>query len=706
MSDPRNAPAGPAAEYARAAALFQAGRMAEAERVLRDLVANAPMLVEALQLLGAALSAQGRALEGLEWFDRARLLRAPSPALLHNRAQALFALGRLAEARAEIEQATGVDPASHSAWNLTANVLAAMGERDAAERAYRKALDLKPEHAETHYNFALLLQEGGRLDEAAACYRTALALRPAFAAAHNNLANVLKMSGRLDEALGHYAEAVRLDPQLADALSNYGTALREADRAGEAIGLLEAAARLKPQSAAIHNNLGIAYFERVRFAEAVACYRKALALNPAFHEARNNLGNALSALGSEDEAIACYREVIAQAPDHPDAYSNLGLTLQERGEVDAAIACYERALAIRPDHADAINNLGYLLQEQGRRRDAMKLYERALQVDPRSARAGYNLAMAHLCELEFEPGWRLHGLRFRTKPPIAVARTFPVPAFTAQDWGGGRRVALWREQGVGDQLLFSTLVPELEARGQDFVLEVDARLVAAYARAHPAWKVVSPEDSPRAFAACDRHISVASLAELLRPTLASFSRQPRSLLAADPARASAYRERLAAPGARVVGISWRSFQPKMRGYVQAKKSAPLPAFMRLSQRADLRLLDLQYGDTAAEREAFAAAGGRLARLDELDLFKDLDGVLAAIEACDLVVTTSNVTAHLAGALGKPTWLVYLAANPPFHYWVTDDAGGSLWYPSVRIVTGRDLDSWDKAFARVDELVQA
>ena len=695
---------GAAEAYARAVAFFQAGRLSEAERVLRELVVAAPALIEALQLLGAALSAQGRPQEGLEWFDRARALRAPGPTLLHNRAQALFALGRFAEARAEIEGATALDPASASAWSLTANILAASGERESAERAYRKALVLKPDSAETHYNLALLLQEGARYEEAVACYRKALALRPAFAAAHNNLANIFKVQGRLDEAMTHYGHAVRLDPQLADALSNLGTALREAGRAEEAIGLLERAVRLKPQSEAVHNNLGIAYFEHNRFAEAVACYRKALELRPAFYEARNNLGNALAALGALDEAIACYREVIAQAPDYPDAYSNLGLILQERGDVAAAIACYEKALALRPDHADAINNMGYLLQEQGRRRDAMALYARALEADPGNARAGYNLGLAHLCELEFEPGWKLHELRYYTKPPIAVPRALPIPPFTAADWGRGRRLAVWREQGVGDQLLYSTLLPELAARGQEFVLEADARLIAAYRRAHPQWNVVAPGDSDAAFASCDRHIALGSLPRLLRPSLESFAGQPRALLAADATRASAFRERLAGAGARVAGISWRSFQPKTRGYLQAKKSAPLEAFMGLSRKTDLRLLDLQYGDTAAEREAFAARGGALTRLGDLDLFNDLDGVLAAVEACDLVVTTSNVTAHLAAVLGKRTLLVYLAANPPFIYWVTDASGRCLWYPSVHIVTGRDLDSWDKAFARVDELI--
>jgi ADP-heptose:LPS heptosyltransferase len=115
-------------------------------------------------------------------------------------------------------------------------------------------------------------------------------------------------------------------------------------------------------------------------------------------------------------------------------------------------------------------------------------------------------------------------------------------------------------------------------------------------------------------------------------------------------------------------------------------------------------VDLQYGDTAAERAAFAADGGRLERIEELDLQEDLDGLLALIEACDLVVTTSNATAHLAGAIGKETLLVYLSGNTPFHYWMPKADGASLWYPSVRIVTGAALDTWARAFGRVQEIV--
>jgi hypothetical protein len=305
---------------------------------------------------------------------------------------------------------------------------------------------------------------------------------------------------------------------------------------------------------------------------------------------------------------------------------------------------------------------------------------------------------------DFRNGWLDYEARWKGGESEAPPRPFTVPAFGENDWGGGHRVALWTEQGLGDELLFSSLATEFAARRQTFTLEVDRRMLAPFGRAHPDWTIVPKEESAAAFAQCDRHLPLASLGRLLRNTRESFERQPRALLAADAARAAAYRARIVKPGERAVGISWRTFQPKRRGYYELTKSAPLACFMPLAAARGLRLVDLQYGDTAAEREAFAREGGHLERIDDLDLFNDLDGLVALIEACDAVVTTSNVTAHLAGAIGKRTLLVYLGANPPFHYWVPTAKGRSPWYPSVEIVTSPALDTWSRVLGRAQEML--
>jgi len=688
------------AELDEARTRLRSGDLAGAERILRAIVSAAPNSVDALELLGASLGAQGRHGEAIPWLDEALRQRPNGLNALHNRALALLAVGRAAEARNDLERIVGAKPDFAPAWTALARAHAMLGDPIGAERAFRKPVELNPASAEALYNLAFFHAATERVDEAIAGYRKVLAINPRLATAHNNLANALKAKGQGAEAIRHYAEAAHLAPNMIEAVSNYGAALHEVGRDREAVPVLERAHALDPQSPSVLSNLGVAYYHVNRHADAESCQRRALALDPGMHEARINLGNALGAQGREREALACYREVVEQDPGNADAQSNFGFALQEAGDVAGAMEAYEKALAVRPDHPDALNNLGFVLQEEGRRRDAIAYYRRALAVNPAFARAEYNLGLSLLCERDFVPGWRHSESRFRVVPPVAVQRSFDIPRFTASDIGRTRKLAVWLEQGVGDQILYATLLPELERRGVPFAVEIDARLVAAVRRAHPQWEVTAPQESAGAFAACDRQIPIGSLGAILRSDVAGFDAQPRSLLAPDPARAAEIRERHHEPGRRLIAISWRSFQPQGRGLVQRRKSATLMDFMALSRRDDLSLLDLQYGDTAAEREAFAAAGGRTRRVEELDLFNDIDGVLAAIEACDLVITTSNVTAHFAGALGKETWLVYLAGVPPFHYWSTDASGRCLWYPSLRIVTGEDLRTWPELFARL------
>jgi hypothetical protein len=186
---------------------------------------------------------------------------------------------------------------------------------------------------------------------------------------------------------------------------------------------------------------------------------------------------------------------------------------------------------------------------------------------------------------------------------------------------------------------------------------------------------------------------------LLRPTAESFARQPRALLVPDADRVARMRDRLGPR--RWIAISWRSLQRGERKALGERKSIPLDRFAALAQCAGARLLDLQYGEVDAERAAFAARHpGALVRLADLDTDNDFEGVIAAIAACERVVTSSNVTAHFAGATGKETSLLFLDGWPPFHYWTAGPDGRSPWYPSVAITSDTSWTDWDRAFAAI------
>jgi hypothetical protein len=208
--------------------------------------------------------------------------------------------------------------------------------------------------------------------------------------------------------------------------------------------------------------------------------------------------------------------------------------------------------------------------------------------------------------------------------------------------------------------------------------------VDAYRRSVEGVEFVTSAESASAFASCASHLPLGSLASLYRRDRESFARQPARLLSADPDRVRAFREELGE--GRFIAIAWRSAQKGLRAGLAARKSIPLELFAQLARARGARLVDVQYGEAQEERAAFDAAHPGVRVSLPFDAFSDLEGVLAAIEACGEAVTASNVTAHLAGASGTPTTLVMPGGRSPFHYWDAAEGSRSLWYPSLTVVT--------------------
>lgn len=411
----------------------------------------------------------------------------------------------------------------------------------------------------------------------------------------------------------------------------------------------------------------------------------------------NNLGRRHYLAGDYARAEECFLAVIKADPQHAHAWSGLGLVWQNNDFWDDALKCYMNAYGIDPATPSLLTNMGYLHSEMGLYDHAIRLFERALEIEPRQPRAEGNLGMALLSRHEYAKAWPLMESRFRTVPKVSVMRDYPIPV-----WDGRpcERLAIWPEQGVGDQLVYATLLPDLMRLGQSFVCELDERLLPAFHRTYPLAQFV-PIGHESGFAKCDAHISLMSLCQHLRTSIDDFERQPRALLRADPMKRDLARQNMGPCEDRTrVAISWRSFQPPICIDRQLKKSATLADFGLLGARHDLQLVTVQYGKVVEE---FAGWAHSPILQPNIDLFYDIDGVLAVIDACDVVVTTSNVTAHFAGALGKETYLIYRRANAPFFYW-QPVKGRSLWYPSVNVVSGEAIDTWEKAIALVNEMI--
>jgi tetratricopeptide (TPR) repeat protein len=578
------------------------------------------------------------------------------------------------------------------------------GRATEAERVCREILSVvDPGHAQTLHLLGLLEHQRGRSDEAIEHIHMAIMRDGRDPAFHHNLGNILRALDRLAEAIGCYERALALAPASVDTLYNLGNTHQDLGQPERAAAYFERALRLNPEAVELHNNLGTALQDLGRLDKAIDCYRKALALRPDRVESLDNLGGALQAQGKLDEARASYEHALALRPnrvesliglgvvlraqgrleeavaryqralafsaDHPEARSNLGVALVDLGRPEEAIPHYERALALQPNRAETHSNLGIALQRQGQYAEALARYGRALALKPDYAEAHFNRAHALLLTGELEEGWREYEWRF------AVARydrKFDQPSWSGEPLGG-RSVLIHAEQGFGDTLQFVRYVPTVADRDGRVVLEVPEPLVRLARTVAGVSQVVARGDPVPAF---DCHCPLLSLPLVFKTNLATIPAAVPYLRV--PAEASAgWAERIpTTPGPRV-GVVWAGTTV---GAIDLRLLQPLWEVDGVSW------FSLQAGDRSGDISSFG--GANIADLSPW--LVDFAETAAAICRLDLVISVDTSVAHLAGALGRPTWL--LLRYPPEWRWLLKRED-SPWYPTARLFRQRQEGDW-------------
>lgn len=374
--------------------------------------------------------------------------------------------------------------------------------------------------------------------------------------------------------------------------------------------------------------------------------------------------------------------------------------LRGRGAVAQALLHLEQRLAAAPDDADLLGAFGRFLQEIGEHGRAIELLRRAVALVPDHAGLRFNLGLSLLTRGALREGWPLYaeGRQMRRADPM---RRYPAP-----EWRGepvaGKTLYLWDEQGVGDTLLYGAMIVDLMARGARCILECDPRLVPLFRRSLPDLTVVAAgpfADLGLGGRRVDFHAPLGSIGRFVRPSLDDFP-PPRPFLVADPARRAAMNAALAQfGGGAKVGLSWRSASTSY-----ADKSIPLLEWAPILTQPNRRFVALQYGDVGAEVAALRARFGvELIEVPGLDRTGDLDGLAALVAACDVVVTISNVTANIAGALGVPCLL--LLGPGSLWYWF-ERRDDSPFYANMRLIRAErpGPDQWRPVLANAGALL--
>ena len=594
---------------------------------------------------------------------------------LFERAVGCQSQGQLADAEQLCAQIIAADPCHAEAMNLAGVLASQTGQQELALQRLRAAIALAPRAADYHANLSIVLRGIGRQDEAMAENRTAIELNPGHVNAIANLSQLQLDAGDPEGAAKSARRALALERDHVGALVNLGIAL---SRMAEALEDADDPRRL------------------TMLTEAVQMLRRAVALRPHAADAHSNLGAALRKLDRLDEAGQALRRAIELDPRRADAHNNLGTVLWAQDLRPEAIALHRQAIALDPGCADARYNLGSALLKCGDFAAASEELERALAIAPAASHMHTALAFALLAQGRLEVGFREFEWRWKEEKVGQPRRPLPQPWWEGEDLSAQSIVA-WGEQGVGDELQYSAIVPDLAARAGHVVLECERRLVPLFARSFPGVEVVARQD-PVAPRLLDRDLRwqtpLGHTFQWLRPTMASFP-AAGGHLRADVGRVAFWRSRLADLGEGLkVGIAWRSrnlTQYRLHHY------SSLEQWGEVFRVPGVRFVNLQYDECRAELQAATERFGvTLHTWPDIDLMQDLDDVAALTLALDLVISPDTAVAMMAGGLGAPTWQL----TPEHLVWETLGTDRMAFLPSVTIVNRPWAASWDSVLAEV------
>lgn len=450
------------------------------------------------------------------------------------------------------------------------------------------------------------------------------------------------------------------------------------------------------RAAPVLQGLGLALASQKRLPEARRAQEQALAQMGGDAGLLANLGATCAAMADHAAAERYCRRAVKLAPGLAPAWNTLGLALLRQGRPDEAEAVLRRGLGLSPHFAQCRANWREAFAAMiERHRDTeptealLGRYQAAMEVDPGWTEMRYERSLVMLARGDLAGGWPDYAVRYDD------LMRFPMPAWDGRPLAPGQVLLVRSEQGIGEQTMFASTLPDLLRRVERPIVEIDARLVPLFARSFPDAEFVGwfdPPDRRLARRRLDRQVALGRLPSIFRPDFAAFGdRAP--YLVADAGRVAGYRAAWRRDGRPVVGISWASGRSPVAG----RKTVPLDCWAPVFARPDLRFVSLQYDPAEDDLARIRAMGADLVVPPDLDPGRDLDGFAAAVRACDLVLTISNNTAHFGGALGVPTW-VLLSERPLWHWF--EDRPDSPWYGSVSLFRRRLGGEWAEVIGEV------
>jgi tetratricopeptide (TPR) repeat protein len=587
--------------------------------------------------------------------------------------------GSFEDAERLLRKAIAVDAKVAPCLHNHGTVLCKLGRFEEAIDSYDSAISLAPGHAPIYCDRGNALYELKRFDQALASYDRAIGLVPNFADAWCGRGNVFFALMRFDEALAAYDRALAYNPKLENAWLGRGNTFRGLGRTDEALAAYDKALAYKPDLENAWLGRGDALYHLGRFEQALAAYDRVLALKPDSDFGWLGRGNALCILKRNDDALAAFDRTLSLNPNSASAWLGRGNVFTDLSRYDEALAAYDKALAIKPDLENAWLARGNVFFAMNRDADALLNYEKAIGLRHENAEALLNISQVKLSLGDFEEGWALYEWRWKSRLFTSRVRNFSQQHLLEADDIAGKTILIHAEQGFGDTIQFYRYIARLEEWDCEIIFEAPPPLVPLFKTQRHNFKTVTTGEALPKF---DIHCPLLSLPHYFKTTLATIPGEVPYLFP-DPVKLDYWLAKLGAKGKPRIGLVW-SGNPKYS--TDVRRSVPLELVLPFIS-PDAAWYSLQKEVRDEDRRQL---GPNPPIVDFSQSLNDFSDTAALIAQLDLVTSVDTAVAHLAGALGKPVWIL-LPFHPDFR-WLRDRED-SPWYPTARLFRQTHDGDW-------------
>lgn len=553
---------------------------------------------------------------------------------------------------------------------------------------FKKALSLNNKNPQLNFSLGLVYKEIKNLEEAQNHYKTAIELNPDYIDAYNNLANLYLGEEQHDEAIYWYKKLKEREPDHLQASLMLAIIYKNQNKIYEAVNSYLEVIRIAPDYLDAYIDLLELCTEAKDNDMALECCFKMLELQPDDERTYLSIGNILKDTENYDEALLYYQKAAELKSDYTEAYYNIGLIYKEKDLLDDAILYYQKAIDLKPDYAPAYNNLGVVYRAKNKISEAINCYKKAIALNPSYPEAVFNLGCVNLSIENFSEGWKDFEQGLTLKEIKAGKR----PDFKTSEWQGesleNKTIYVHCSQAFGDTIQFVRYVPKLSEMGANVILSVQPSLLELFKQSNLKESFLVSNSEDHSALNFDTQISLLNL-PCRFGTNQNNATYKEGYLRANKEKTDWYKQNYFNNNNLKLGIYWQGDQSHLKN-----RALPLSYYYDFARLPNTKLYSFQKG-YGVEQLDDVPDDIEIVRLG--DTFNDFADTASALENIDLLITIDTSIAHLAGAIGKPAW-VLLPYAPEWRWLLA--AGESYWYTSLKLFRQDESMSWDKPIREI------